>query len=368
MDYQFRVRIPPALRHLFNNQKRFQKRFETKQLGKIWARDRKQEIDRAAQEVKHRGESVASKTDTAEDVEFREAFAGWAARPKIRATTAGWYERHYKAHIKESLGSRRLSELSLGAVDAHLARRIAAGASKSNVGRDVVIIQGVIRWAMSQGYRVDITALAVRKPPHTPTFTRRFDPDALKTFLASVEGRDRSILEIAAATGLRAGELRAFDCSWILWDQGRIQVPHDEEFSPKGRAARSVPLYRELEALLRGWLCDRCTGLVFPPLRARSFHGANKGADLGKVFLRAKNASGIDFHGLHDLRHHYCSHLLFIGVDPRTVQEIMGHKSLATTQGYAHVSPKYLSAARDALESAQVGSKVGSRRKLKAVK
>jgi len=342
------VSIPPWARHVFDGRSRIWKRFADPALGQAWVAQMKAKI----RALKVGAQAASIGLSKAREITFFEAAALWLSENDIRPGTRKWYNGFLKSHLLPTFGQLLLSQIDRARVLEHIERRRSTGASPGNLGRDLKILRAVLNWGRLSGYETSATAWKVPLPKSTPTITRRFDPEAVGRFLAAATNpRDRSILEVAAGTGMRGGELRAFDCSWIRWHEGRIVIPHDETFSPKDREARNVPLHRQLEEVLRSWLGDRKEGLVFPPVRHGGGKGVARGAGLRYIFRKVRKASGVAFHGMHDLRHHYISMLAYLGRPIREIQEIAGHKDLSTTQGYTHVSPTYLQEARAALES-----------------
>lgn len=153
--------------------------------------------------------------------------------------------------------------------------------------------------------------------------------------------RDRALLEVLYATGVRVGELVSLRVEGLTWD-GELRV------SGKGRKERLVLLGRGAEQALHRYLELGRAALL------------RKTADRGAVFLNARGNSlsdrgvrvivdrhirrvAFDRHiSPHVLRHTFATHLLDGGADLRTVQELLGHSSLATTQIYTHVSRDWL--------------------------
>lgn len=300
MGTMFRVRIPTWARAAFHGEARLARRFTNEAAGEAWVRDLQLKLAK----LKAGAEVASLGIQPAKTVDFRTAAGGWLSQADIRERTRIWYRNHLNAHLLDRFGSLKLTQLNRNLILDHLEQRKRAGASPINISRDVVILKVILNWARRRGYHIDPSCFEVKKPRTTPTVTRRFDPQAMERFLDAVTGRDRVILEVASWTGFRAGELRAFNASWIRWHEERIFIPHDTSFSPKGRKPRSIPVFPKLASILKEWLGDRREGLVFPPLRARSKHGANLGASLRRVFVRAREASGVPYQGLHDLRHY----------------------------------------------------------------
>jgi integrase len=341
-------------------------RFENADDAKAWSAKERGRLA-AEERIAKQGKQQRERLNIAQlhQITFRAASVRWLAAADVRDSTRRFYRDILNSYLLPRIGSRHVSEIGESEIRAHFAARKAqrathtksgavkrkAGASGDALKRDLIVLRAVLGWARDAGYEVDATAWKVTPPKVTPTITRRFDPDATQRFVESVKGQDRTVLQVAAMTGMRAGEIRAFAVEWIRWDEGRIAIPADEVFSPKSRKPRSVPLFPELEAVLREHLGQRERGAVFAPARSDG-----RGVHVRAIVKRARKASGVDFTNLHDLRHHYLSHLAHHGVKLKTIQEIAGHSHIGTTQRYLHVSPDYLAEARAALESSSESS------------
>ncbi len=157
--------------------------------------------------------------------------------------------------------------------------------------------------------------------------------------------RDRAMLELLYASGLRAAELTGLDTGDVTFETGYVRV------MGKGRKERVVPFgERARQALEAYW-----------PLRAELRRRCLRGPDEGDaVFLNHRGgrltprslARALDrrIQGLailrkvhpHVLRHSFATHLLDRGADLRSIQELLGHASLSTTQRYTHVTTAHL--------------------------
>jgi len=155
--------------------------------------------------------------------------------------------------------------------------------------------------------------------------------------------RDRAILELLYASGLRVSELAGLDLRSINFGDGMLLV------RGKGRKERIVPFGSKAKAALSDYL----------PIRERILMEARKKGETA-VFLNTKGARlttrSVDRllkkhmrafgpnvkASPHSMRHAFASHLLTEGADLRSIQEMLGHKSLATTQKYTQVSIKQL--------------------------
>jgi site-specific recombinase XerD len=156
--------------------------------------------------------------------------------------------------------------------------------------------------------------------------------------------RDRALFETAYATGMRLGELTRLLITDI--DSRRMVIRVDQG---KGRKDRYVMLSVSLLETLRGyWRQARPKGYLFPGdggKRPLSHSSAQK------AFGRAKVAAGITKPvSFHTLRHSFATHLLEDGVNVRTIQSLLGHRSLQTTERYTHVAENYLHQMRSPLD------------------
>jgi len=156
--------------------------------------------------------------------------------------------------------------------------------------------------------------------------------------------RDLAILELLYATGIRVGELANLDVDDL--DRGRRVV----RVLGKGRKERSVPYGLPASDALELWLERGRPGMAVESSGAAVFLGARGGridqrAVRRVVHERLAAVEGAPDIGPHGLRHTAATHLLEGGADLRSVQEILGHASLGTTQIYTHVSNERLRSA-----------------------
>jgi integrase/recombinase XerC len=149
--------------------------------------------------------------------------------------------------------------------------------------------------------------------------------------------RDTAMLELLYATGIRVGELVALDLDDL--DRSR----HVARVLGKGRKERTVPYGQPAAQALDAWLSRGRPQLLVPGAGAALFLGArgrriDQRAVRTLVHRRISDVPGAPDIGPHGLRHTAATHLLEGGADLRSVQELLGHASLATTQLYTHVS------------------------------
>ncbi len=156
--------------------------------------------------------------------------------------------------------------------------------------------------------------------------------------------RDVALLELLYATGIRVGELVGLDLDDVDRDRDLVRV------LGKGRKERSVPFGRPAGRALDTWLTGGRPALVTGTSGAALFLGTRGGridqrAVRAVVHRRIADVPGAPDIGPHGLRHTAATHLLEGGADLRSVQELLGHASLATTQLYTHVTTDRLRAA-----------------------
>jgi integrase/recombinase XerC len=161
--------------------------------------------------------------------------------------------------------------------------------------------------------------------------------------------RDRAILEVLYGSGLRVSELCGLDIDDVDLDLMRLLV------TGKGRKQRQIPMSEPAVAAVRAYLSDARRSFLVKAAVASDSHALflnSRGARLGprsvrsliSKYVRAEGGTPVNPHAL---RHSFATHLLDGGADLRSVQELLGHASLATTQIYTHVSPERLRAVYD---------------------
>jgi integrase/recombinase XerC len=154
--------------------------------------------------------------------------------------------------------------------------------------------------------------------------------------------RDRAILELLYATGMRIGELVALDLSSVDWTAQRVKL------FGKGRKERIVPVHDLAVKALSAYVRSSRRELVQPRgsdglseralfLNYRGWRLTVRGAR--KIFMKYAQQVGLEC-GIspHSVRHTFATHLLENGADLRSVQEMLGHVDLSTTQVYTHLS------------------------------
>jgi integrase/recombinase XerC len=218
--------------------------------------------------------------------------------------------------------------------------------AKSSIARKLAAIRSFYRFLYSQGKVSANPARLVRNPrlpDRKPRFLSLYE---VETILGLPDGdtdrgvRDRAILELLYASGLRVSELTQANVEDLSLDQQLVKV------YGKGRKERLVPFGGKAEKALRDYL-DRRTTLLRRQKSAREPNALFLNLRGSRLSPRSvernlqqymnKSALLLNVHP-HMFRHSFATHLLNNGADLRCIQELLGHKSLSTTQKYTHLS------------------------------
>lgn len=252
----------------------------------------------------------------------------------------------------EKLDVTDFSKLELSHIRSWLANQQVKGGARTTLSRRAVSIRLFTKWATKKGYLAkDVGAtLATPKGARTlPDVLNVADTglamDALATRVAEEDGplskRDCAMVEVLYASGARVSELCGLDLQDIDYERNTIRV------IGKGNKERTIPLGNPAMRALDAWLKEGRPSLAGDKSDRAVFLGA-RGKRIDQrtvrtvVYQALEALEGAVKLGPHALRHSAATHLLEGGADLRTVQEILGHASLATTQIYTHVSTERL--------------------------
>ena len=252
----------------------------------------------------------------------------------------------------EKLDVTDFSKLELSHIRSWLANQQVKGGARTTLSRRAVSIRLFTKWATKKGYLAkDVGAtLATPKGARTlPDVLNVADAglamDALATRVAEEDGplskRDCAMVEVFYASGARVSELCGLDLQDIDYERNTIRV------IGKGNKERTIPLGNPAMRALDAWLKEGRPSLAGDKSDRAVFLGA-RGKRIDQrtvrtvVYQALEALEGAVKLGPHALRHSAATHLLEGGADLRTVQEILGHASLATTQIYTHVSTERL--------------------------
>ena len=245
-----------------------------------------------------------------------------------------------------------VSSITIAHIRSWLATQQVKGGARTTLSRRAVSIRLFTKWAAKKGYLPkDVGAtLATPKGHRTlPEVLSISDAttamDSLATRVAEEETplskRDCAILEVLYASGARVSELCGLDLDDIDYSRNTIRV------LGKGNKERTIPLGNPAMKALNDWIKNARAEILSTATDKAVFLGA-RGKRIDQrtvrtiVYEALSALEGVERMGPHALRHSAATHLLEGGADLRTVQEILGHASLATTQIYTHVSTERL--------------------------
>ena len=253
-------------------------------------------------------------------------------------------------------GATSLDDLDLPALRSWLALEQASGHARSTLARRASAVRTFCAWAVRTGRAgTDVAALLASPKAHRrlPAVARQSEArsvlEALLVDAASGEPvtlRDAALVEVLYATGIRVGELCGLDIDDVDRERRLVRV------LGKGGRERSVPLGLPALRAVDAWLVRGRPALTCASSGPALFLGARGGRidqrAVRSVVHRAVAAvPGVPDLGPHGLRHSAATHVLEGGADLRSVQELLGHATLTTTQVYTHVSVERLKATYD---------------------
>ncbi|MDR3068092.1 MAG: tyrosine recombinase XerC [Cellulomonas sp.] len=253
------------------------------------------------------------------------------------------------------LGLTRMDQVDVGVLRSWLGAMAEDNRSRATLARRTAAARTFFAWAVHTG-RVDADpTVRLASPRVTRPLPTVLPQDAAKRLLDTARSnaedaepmrlRDWAVAETLYATGVRVGELCAVDVSDVDLAELTLRV------QGKGDKARVVPIGRPAADALTAWIEEGRPALASSRTGDALFLGA-RGGRLDQRQARTavhKLASDAGVHDIapHALRHSAATHLLEGGSDLRSVQELLGHASLNTTQRYTHVSAERLRSAFD---------------------
>jgi integrase/recombinase XerD len=230
---------------------------------------------------------------------------------------------------------------------AFIANRVEGGAKPRSTARQLSSFRRFFRYIMREGLRDSDPTADIEMPRIGRSLPKTLTEDEVDALLNApntdepLGHRDRAMLELLYATGLRVSELINLKQSQVNFNQGVLRIVG------KGDRERLIPLGEESQRWLRDFidgprmeiLLERQTDYLFPTRRGDRmtrqafWHIIKRYADKGGI--RKKMSP-------HSLRHAFATHLLNRGADLRVVQLLLGHSDLSTTQIYTHVARERL--------------------------
>ena len=245
-------------------------------------------------------------------------------------------------------GIKRFQELRAKMIVNFIEKEKQRGLSENSISRSLVTIKMLYRYMIMEG-KITVNPMSsvntLKLQKHLPEVLHY---KAVEEILQAPDCndklgmRDKAILELMYATGARVSEVASINVSWINLDYGYIRC------QGKGSKQRIVPMGAEASKSIRRYLQEARPFLVkieadepllFLSRTGKKLRRENIWSIVKKYAIKAGIRSNIS---PHTLRHSFATHLLEGGADLRSVQEMLGHSNIATTQIYTHIDRKHL--------------------------
>jgi integrase/recombinase XerD len=277
-----------------------------------------------------------------------------ALERRVSPHTVDGYRRDL-SHLSEAAAGlgRPVESLDRRALEQIVRHMMGEGRSPRSVARAVAGFRGFYRFLVVSGRRHDNPAADLRAPRAWKTLPKFLSTEEVDRLLQSPDTteprglRDRALIELLYATGLRVSELVGLRQQDLNLDSGYLTC------TGKGRKQRLVPVGDEAAAWLTRYVTEARPALLKKRASPRLFVNARGGSALTRVgfwkILKAygKRAGVGGALSPHVLRHSFATHLLERGADLRAIQMMLGHSDLSTTQIYTHVLEARLRAVYD---------------------
>ena len=247
---------------------------------------------------------------------------------------ATWTER-------EEVDPATISHRELRSYLAYLSR---ARYAEKTINRHLSAIRSLYRWLLHEGYVDQDAAAAIASPKLSKKLPKTMTDGDVSDILAHIDAsdpvglRDSAFIELLYASGARIAEISTLTVDDIDFAEAQVKL------FGKGSKERIVPLYPHVLERLRAYLQSGRPGMICQDKPTRTLFISTRGNPmttdaLRTVFEKRLRAAGKDAALTpHAMRHTFATELLGGGADLRTVQELLGHESLSTTQIYTHVS------------------------------
>jgi integrase/recombinase XerC len=241
--------------------------------------------------------------------------------------------------------------ITVGELRGFLAALQEGGFAKASISRRMASVRSFFRFGQREGWVKANPAKALRNPRKSRKLPHFLTTDEINKLLTAPQGdepqevRDRAILETLYSAGLRVSELVGISDGDLDFAAGIVRV------RGKGKRERLSPIGSHATRALKAWLAKRTLSPRIAkdrqaPVFTNKFGTRLTTRSVARMLEKYLKETALDSRtSPHTLRHSFATHLLDRGADIRSVQELLGHKSLVTTQIYTHVSTSNLKAA-----------------------
>lgn len=274
--------------------------------------------------------------------------AAWA-ESGLSASSRESYRRDLAGFARWSAREGALLAAGGAELSAFLAWRARGGYSPRSSARLLSALRGFYAWALRRGLRADDPTTLLASPTLPRLLPRALTETQVAALLAAPDTdtpaglRDRAMLELMYATGLRVSELVGLPAEAVNLRQGALRV------TGKGSRERLLPMGEEAQHWLELYVARGRPALAGPGRVPATLFVAAGGEPLTRqqfwaTVKRMAAVAGVDPERIspHGLRHSFATHLLNHGADLRALQMLLGHGSLSTTQIYTLVAREKL--------------------------
>lgn len=238
----------------------------------------------------------------------------------------------------------RLRAITPQLIESYKKFRSEGGTKASTINTELNTIKAALNRAVALGYLARNPGRDVKKLKAPRKQVRFLSKEEVARLIAAGNGRLGPIIETLLYTGLRRDELAHLTWADVDLQRRIVAVQAKDGWHPKDYEVRHIPMAPRLYELLKS--LSRGEGWVF----ATRDGGPHSGHILSRDFRKLMKLCGIKGASLHTLRHTFASHLVMNGTDVYTVQKLLGHSSIKTTEIYAHLAPDFLKAAVERLK------------------
>lgn len=263
---------------------------------------------------------------------------------RLSPNTVESYKRDLKKlTVFSSLSKKRLDTLNRSDLEAFVRQLMGSGLAARSVARCVATVRSFYRFLVTDGQVLANPADELRAPRSWPALPRYLTFDDIDRLIQQPDTtlpigiRDRALIEVLYATGMRVTELVFLRLQDLNLSAGYVKTVG------KGSKERLIPLGRMAVQWIQRYRAVARPELLRGKKSLKLFVNARDGQGLTRVgfwkILR-KHAIGAGLHGNispHVIRHSFATHLLDRGADLRSIQTLLGHSDLSTTQIYTHV-------------------------------
>jgi integrase/recombinase XerC len=239
---------------------------------------------------------------------------------------------------------QRLVKVESVTVREFLAYLYAQNYTKSTTARKLATLRSFYKFMIRRGVVSASPMITIRTPKQEKRLPKCLDLEQVQKLMDApgdgdiLSARDKAMLEVLYSSGIRVSELVELDLGDIDLQEGVLRVRgkgRKDRLTPIGsQAIGAVNRYLEMRAA-EPKLAGKTTGRVFLNKHGQSLSTRSVRRKLDKYLIEAGLDPGIS---PHTLRHSFATHLLNNGADLRSVQELLGHQSLSTTQVYTHLT------------------------------